>query len=83
MSKQTRRACNVTEDAYQRVTRCAQLHGCSRSSVLEAVIASKMDGLPLEQLLTHTPDPHSPSASPSDPDRGPDDGGLGGGVCMF
>lgn len=76
-SKQTRRSCHVTEDRYQRVHQCAKLLGRSASSVLEAVIQSGLEGVPIEDLLAQTP------SSPTRPPSSSDDGPHGGGICTF
>lgn len=80
MAKQTRRSCDLSEDAYTRVTACAQLLSASRSAVLEAIIAHALDGATFDQTLdldtVHDKLPLPLPLSDNGPVRG-------GGVCMF
>lgn len=78
-SKQTRRSCNLTENGYQRVRSCAKLLGRSGSSVLEALIQSGLEGLPIEDLLPQTLPSPTPKPKPPSSDEGP----SGSGICMF
>jgi hypothetical protein len=80
MSKQTRRAPNISVQSYERIQACASRLGVSKSYVLEAIVASALDDLPLDDLLSKTPTPAPPRRRPTpDPETGP----RGGGVCMF
>jgi hypothetical protein len=74
MPRQTRRSCNLSEAAYQRVTKVAELYGISHSSVLEAVIACKLDDIPLAQSL---------EKGTKRPPKPPSTDCRGGGICMF
>jgi hypothetical protein len=72
MAKQTRRACGVSKEAYDKLTACATFLGTSRSSILEALIANVLDGTTFEQSLDLETIPDLPRSNEP-----------GGGICMF
>lgn len=71
--KQSRRAYNLTPEAYARIERCADRTGRSKSFVLEAIVAADVTGHPLEELLTATDLPALPPI-PSQPTPSADTG---------